>query len=171
MIIWLIGLSGAGKTTVGTRLAARLRERTPGVVYLDGDLLREVWGESLSHDTAGRRVNAERVSRLCALLDRQGVHVVAAVLSIFPEWQQWNREQFSAYFEVFLDVPLDVVIARDTKGLYRAALDGRQRDVVGIDIPFPRPPAADLVLDSSGRVGTADDLVERIIADLPELIS
>jgi adenylylsulfate kinase-like enzyme len=166
MIVWLIGLSGAGKTTVGTRVAGRLRAHLPNVVYLDGDLLRDVWGGELSHDVAGREVNAERLSRLCLMLDRQDIHVVAAVLSIFPHWQSWNREHFADYFEVFLDVPMDVVVARDTKGLYRSALAGSNHDVVGVDIPFPRPPASDLVLDSSGRDGTPDDLAERILAAL-----
>ncbi|WDZ84798.1 adenylyl-sulfate kinase [Micromonospora cathayae] len=163
MIVWLIGLSGAGKTTVGLRLAARLRADHPNLVYLDGDLLREVWGGTLSHDVAGRRVNAERLSRLCRMLDQQDIHVVAAVLSIFPEWQRWNREHLDGYFEVLLDVPMEVVVERDTKGLYRAALAGAASDVVGVDIPFPRPAEPDLVLDSSGRDGTPEDLVERIL--------
>ncbi|WP_434445383.1 adenylyl-sulfate kinase [Lentzea sp. E54] len=164
MVIWLIGLSGAGKTTIGTRLVERLRAEHPGVVYLDGDLLREVWGGTLSHDVAGREVNAERLSRLCRMLDRQGVHVVAAVLSIFPHWREWNRRNLSRYFEVFLDVPMDVVVDRDTKGLYQAALRGEAENVVGVDIPFPRPANPDLVLDSSGRDGTPDELVERILS-------
>jgi adenylylsulfate kinase len=168
MIIWLIGLSGAGKTTVGTRLAARLRADHPNLVYLDGDLVREVWGGTLAHDIEGREVNAARLSRLCRMLDRQAVHVVAAVLSIFPQWRAWNRENLSSYFEVFLDLPLEVAMARDTKGLYRAALRGDTHDVVGVDIPFPRPAEADLVLDSSGRHGGPDRLVEEILAALPK---
>lgn len=170
MIVWLIGLSGAGKTTVGSLLAERLRADLPNLVYLDGDLLRDVWGGALAHDLAGREVNAERTSKLCRMLDRQGVHVVAAVLSIFPHWQRWNRENLSDYFEVFLDVPMDVVVERDTKGLYRAALTGAAENVVGVDIPFPRPERADLVLDSSGRDGTPDELVARILAELPAVV-
>ncbi|HEY3749883.1 MAG TPA: adenylyl-sulfate kinase [Pseudonocardiaceae bacterium] len=171
MIIWLIGMSGAGKTTVGTRLHRRLRETTPNVVYLDGDLLRDVWGTSLGHDMAGRAANAERISRLCAMLDGQDIHVVAAVLSIFPEWQAWNREHFSQYYEVFLDIPMDVVIDRDTKGLYRSALHGETTNVVGVDIPFPRPAGPDLILDSSGRGGTPDELVERIVGELGGVVT
>jgi adenylylsulfate kinase-like enzyme len=166
VIIWLIGLSGAGKTTVGTRLAGRLRVEHPNLVYLDGDLVREVWGGG--HDVEGRETNAGRLSRLCRMLDRQGVHVVAAVLSIFPEWRAWNRENLSTYFEVFLDLPLEVAIARDTKGLYRAALRGETSDVVGVDIPFPPPKDADLVLDSSGRHAGPDQLVDEILAALPK---
>jgi adenylylsulfate kinase len=171
VIIWLIGLSGAGKTTVGTRLAARLRADLPNLVYLDGDLLRDVWGGTLAHDVGGREVNATRMSNLCRMLDRQGIHVVAAVLSIFPSWQAWNRENLSDYFEVFLDVPMDVVIGRDTKGLYQAALDGETDNVVGVDIPFPPPANPDLVLDSSGRDGTPDELVERILSALSENVT
>jgi adenylylsulfate kinase len=171
MIIWLIGLSGAGKTTVGTRLVTRLRAESPNVVYLDGDLLRDVWGASLGHDVEGREANAGRISRLCAMLDRQGINVVASVLSIFPEWQEWNRETFSEYFEVFLDVPMSVLEERDTKGLYEAARSGRMRNVVGVDIPFPRPPKPDLVLESWGPDGTPDALVDRVLAALPSVAS
>jgi adenylylsulfate kinase-like enzyme len=164
VIVWLIGLSGAGKTTVGTRLAARLRTRCPNVVYLDGDVLRDVWGDRLGHDVAGREVNAARLSHLCRMLDKQGIHVVAAVLSVFPQWRAWNRSNLSRYFEVFLDAPMDVLVERDTKGLYGKALRGHLSNVVGVDIPFPRPENSDLTLDTSGRDGTPDDLVERILA-------
>ncbi|RAG86344.1 adenylyl-sulfate kinase [Streptacidiphilus pinicola] len=168
MITWLIGMSGAGKTTIGTRVASRLKEQRPQTVYLDGDILREVWGDAPGHSVPGRALNAHRISHLCAMLDRQGLDVVAAVLSIFPEWQAWNREHFSSYYEVFLDVPLDTLRERDTKGLYAAALRGETENVVGVDIPFPRPAHPDLVLDSSGAAGDADHLADLIVAQLHE---
>lgn len=169
MIVWLIGMSGAGKSTVAGRLAQRWRSTGRDVVLLDGDVLREVWGDNPGHTVAGRRINAERISRLCKMLDDQGIDVVAAVLSIFPEWQAWNRKHFRRYWEVFLDVPFEVLEARDTKGLYRAAREGLISDVVGVDIPFPRPTDPDLVLDSSGAAGDPDTLASQIFASLPDV--
>ncbi|MEY2632983.1 MAG: hypothetical protein RIR00_1637 [Pseudomonadota bacterium] len=166
MVIWLIGLSGAGKTTIGERVAARLRAGQPNVVFLDGDMLREVWGANLGHHVEGRRANAERISRLCRLLERQGIVVVAAVLSIFPEWQEWNRREFSSYFEVFIDAPLELVELRDAKGIYTQARRGEASNVVGIDIPFPRPAAPDLVIGGVDLARSPDELAADIVAQL-----
>ena len=165
MVTWIIGMSGAGKTTVATRLTTHLRKRHP-VIFLDGDILRDVWGDNLGHDIEGRRANAKRISQLCRVLDHQGFHVVAAVLSIFPDWQRWNRENFHRYFEVFLDVPFDVLKIRDPKGLYRRALSGEIKNVVGVDIPFPRPPHPDLVIDNSEELSDPGILADRILEEL-----
>ena len=127
MVIWLIGLSGSGKTTLGSPLYQRLKIRHKNLVFLDGDVLREVWGDSPGHDVEGRRINARRISHLCRMLDGQGIHVITAILSIFPEWQAWNRGHFSRYFEIFIDTPLEVVKQRDAKGLYSNTGDIIQR--------------------------------------------
>lgn len=163
MVVWIIGLSGAGKTTVGKILFEQLRQSDPNWVLLDGDTLRDVWGDAVGHSIEGRALNAHRISNLCKLLDCQGINVIATVLSIFPKWRDWNREQFSSYFEVFLDVDLETVVERDVKGIYNAALRGEEKNVVGIDIDFVRPKKSNLVLDSSGKSGTANELASKII--------
>jgi adenylylsulfate kinase-like enzyme len=168
MVIWLIGLSGSGKTTLSEALYRRLKPKHANLVLLDGDAFREVFRD-VDHTIEGRRRNAERISNLCKVLDDQGIHVIAAVLSLFPEWQAWNRTNFSNYFEVFLDLPLKTLKERDTKDLYAAAEAGRMTDVVGIDIPFPRPAAPDLVIDKPAQDDGVEACLETILAQMPPL--
>ena len=166
MIIWLIGISGAGKTTIGKRLYNLKRNEKEAWVYLDGDELREVWGKTLGHSVEEREINARRISKLCKLLDDNDVNVIASVLSIFPHWQKWNRESFSSYFEIYVKADLNVVIERDTKGIYKSALNGKIKDVVGIDIEFPEPSSADLIVDTGLETQTPDRCVEQILSSL-----
>lgn len=169
MIIWLIGMSGSGKTTLARALHARLKPKTRHLVYLDGDEFREVFRNDVDHTVEGRRKNAERVSHTCRMLDQQGIHVLASVLSIFPEWQAWNRENFSSYFEIFLDVSLQTLKQRDVKGLYAGAERGHIPNVVGVDIPFPRPLAADLTITEDRQTDGVDACVAHILERLPRL--
>ncbi len=165
MIIWLIGMSGAGKTTIGRGVWQRWRVRDQATLFLDGDTLRDVWGDQLSHDIEGRARNAHRISHLCRMLDEQGINAVAAVLSIFPEWQAWNRQTFSSYYEVFIDLPMSVLQARDPKGIYAAQERGEMTNVVGCDIPFPRPPKPDLILDEHDMLAPPEELAARILRE------
>lgn len=170
MIIWLIGMSGAGKTTLAEHLYAELKPTASSLVLLDGDVMREIFGNDADHTVEGRYKNASRISKLCNVLDSHGIHVVAAVLSIFPEWQAWNRENFSRYFEIFLDIPLASLRARDTKGLYAAADRGELKNMVGYDIPFPTPPLPDLVIDESDQDRGVDTCVQSILKQLGPLL-
>lgn len=166
MIVWLIGLSGSGKTTTGRELYRRLKPAYGNLVYVDGDEFREIFCDDVDHTIEGRRKNAERISRFCRVLDAQGIHVIASVLSVFPEWQAWNRAEFSSYFEVFLDIPIKRLELRDPKGLYAAARSGKMPNVVGYDIPFPRPSSPDLVITEEDQDAGADACVDRILTFL-----
>jgi adenylylsulfate kinase-like enzyme len=168
VVIWIIGLSGAGKTTLGRELARQWRRRSPNCVLLDGDELRDVFGHNqgeVAYSVSGRRLNAERMTALCALLDSQGLNVVCCILSLFPEMRAANRQRFSRYFEVFLSAPIPTLMARDTKGLYAAAVSGAARDVVGVDIPFPEPATADLVIDTSGERPDVSSLAAQVLQE------
>jgi len=171
MVVWLIGLAGAGKTTVAREVFARLRQRKPNVVLLDGDDVRTIMGDDLGHSLEDRHRNAWRICRLCRYLDTQGIDVVCAILSIFGETQDWNRENLSRYFEVYIEVPLEVLRARDPKGLYSGALAGRIKNVVGIDLPFTPPHQADLVVNNGRADVTPDLLADQIVAELDQRFS
>lgn len=151
MVIWLIGKSGVGKTTIGRKVYEQWKSIAPNTIFVDGDEIRRVFQHDRSEDAYsvdGRKKNADRIAALCEWLDRQNVNVVACVLSMFHETQQWNRETYSKYFEVFIDVPLEVLIERDIKNLYKPAIEGKVKNVVGIDIPFEPPLSPDLTIDN-----------------------
>ena len=150
MVIWIIGLSGSGKTTLSHQVAHEVRSRGRKVVLLDGDKIRALFGNDLGHDLNSRKKNADRICGLCSFLDSQGVDVVCAILSIFPESRAWCRDNLSTYYEVFIDAPLDQLINRDSKGIYGRFQRGEVTNVAGLDLAFPVPESPDLVIKNNG---------------------
>jgi adenylylsulfate kinase-like enzyme len=148
MVIWIIGLSGTGKTTLAIQVVERIRQLNGKVVLLDGDLIRTLFANDVDHTIEGRRRNAERLSVLSKFLADQGIHVVAAVLSIFPEWRRWNRENIPYYSEVYIKASMETLLRRDIKNLYARAAKGEIINVVGVDIPFPEPENPELVIEN-----------------------
>lgn len=163
MVIWIIGLSGTGKTTLACQVVERIRRNNGKVVLLDGDVIRTLFGNDVDHSIAGRRRNAERLSALTKFLADQGINVVAAVLSIFPEWRRWNRENIPGYSEVYLKASMETLLRREIKGLYAGALRGEIENVVGVDIPFPPVEHPDLVLDNDLDRADLSEFTDRIM--------
>lgn len=149
-VVWITGLSGAGKTTVADRVVEALRNQGRPVVLLDGDEMRAVFGSGLGHSRDDRLHLAQAYGRLCALLAGQGLTVVCATISLFAECHRWNRDNLPGYLEVYLRVPQDVLAARDPKGLYAAVANGSVQHVHGHDLPFDEPASPDLVIDNHG---------------------
>src|SRR5687768_2153793 len=132
MVIWLCGLSGTGKSTLGGLMYERLKPSLPNLVLLDGEDVRAVYAdEQLGHDADARRRNSVRIARICQLLDRQGIHVICCAMTLAPEAQASNRAAISEYYEVLLQVSLPVLASRDPKGIYRRASRGELHNVAG----------------------------------------
>jgi len=150
MVIWLIGLSGAGKTTLANKVVSDANKEGINTILIDGDVIREVFGNDLGYSMEDRLLNAQRICQLGKFLDHQGFHVICSILSIFPETREWNRENVDKYYEVYIDTPIDSLVSRDPKGIYGKFNRGELSDVAGMDIHFPVPSHADLVIDNSG---------------------
>lgn len=163
MVFWIIGLAGAGKTTIARALYEKLKSKEPATVFLDGDAIREIMGGDLGYTVEDRRRNGWRICRLCNLLDTQGINVVCATLSQFHDQQDWNRKNYSKYFEVYIDVDMEVLINRDQKNLYSKAIAGLISNVVGIDMPFPAPVNPDIVLQNSEPLSDFSGFINEII--------
>ena len=148
---------------MGRELWSRLRAAGRPVTFLDGDALRAVIAEDLGHSAGDRRRSAMRNARLCRLLAEQGTDVVCATISLFHEVQRWNRENIPRYREIYLQVPIDELRRRDSKGIYAGVQRGDACDVVGLDVPAEAPEAPDLILDNYGGLDVAT-AVDRILA-------
>lgn len=167
MVVWITGLSGSGKTTLGTALRAAVADRGRATVLLDGDEMRRILGRDAAgsdYSVDARRFVTERYHEICRWLDDQGVDVICCVIGMFPDILERNRATFHDYFEVHLDAPIDLLVARDPKGLYRRALAGEIGDVVGVDIAYPAPPSPDLRIAVSASMPPADELARRVAA-------
>ena len=152
MVIWLIGMSGSGKTTLGKYLYEKLKPVHKNLIFLDGDVIREIMGNDLGHTIEDRRKNAHRITRLCKFLDSHGINVICAVLSIFPESHEWNRANIKDYYEVYLEVPFETLSQRDPKGYYKKALKGEITNFVGVDIKFPPPKDPHMTISNNGSL-------------------
>lgn len=148
-VIWLTGLSGAGKSTVATELIQQLHETGRHPVLLDGDELRQALGATTAYDSEARRHLGLTYARMCRLLARQGHTVVCATISLRHEIHAWNRTHLPNYVEVLLDVPLHELQDRNPKGVYTASHDHAQTVGIGINAQFPLAP--DLVIANHGE--------------------
>jgi len=161
-VYWLTGLSGAGKSTIGRLFYDRLKALEKNVIFLDGDILREVFGNDLSHTLEDRRLSAMRNSRLCKMLADQGTDVVCATISMFKDCRQWNRDEIEYYKEIYIRVPIDVLKTRDSKKLYSRAKKGEIKNVMGIDLEVEEPDSPDIILDNDGE-STPEELTNKLI--------
>ncbi len=163
-VIWLTGVSGSGKSTIGEVVYKKLKELDPSAIYIDGDTIREIFDHDLGYSLEDRNKNAFRITRLCKFLRGQNISIVCAANLTSQHYRDWCRENIEGYFEVFLKVPIDVLIKRDCKGLYARAQSGEIKNVVGVDIPFKEPEQPNLVINNEIHREHFDELAAHILS-------
>lgn len=148
--VWLTGLSGAGKTSISFQVEAILVNHGIPAYGLDGDNVRSGLNRNLSFSKQDRRENIRRVAEVAKLFADSGQICLCSFVSPFEEDRQMarqiHREADLPFFEVFVDTPLQVCEARDTKGLYKKARQGAIKGFTGIDQMYERPANPDLVV-------------------------
>ena len=167
MVLWITGLSGAGKTTIANAIHNLLKSSFLQPIFIDGDAVREIFDPQLGFDIASRNIQISRMQRLALFLSKQGFQVIVSALYSSDELLAWNRSNLPGYYEVYVDTQMHVLEKRDTKGLYSKAKLGQIRDVVGVDIPWNPPKNPDLNVDSSGA--SPSELALKIVNLIPWL--
>lgn len=157
-VYWITGLAGAGKTTIGRLLYEYLKKKNDNLVFLDGDVLRKVFGNDLGYTERERRKAAMRNARLCKLLQEQGIHVICCTIGMFDEVRDWNRKNINNYYEVYIKVSMDTLKKRDKKNLYTKASVGDEKELVGVNIPMEEPKNPDLILYNDGEKSPEEQL-------------
>lgn len=166
-VYWITGLSGAGKTTVGTLLFQYLKSKKENVVLLDGDIIRTVYVEGTGYSTEERKRLAYQDARLCRMLSDQNIDVVYCGISMYEECREWARDHIPHYKVIYLAVPMETLIERDKKQLYSRALRGEISEVVGIDLPWDEPVNPDVCIDNSGKL-TPEEVLECLLKEIPD---
>ena len=167
-MIWVTGLSRAGKTTLCNALWKLLKPYLPELVSLDGDMIRKAFGEGLGYREEDRVVQIKRIQNLAKMLSEQGLVVLVAALYANPDLLAWNRLNIPGYFEVYLEASVEVLRHRDTNGLYQGAIEGTVLHVVGVDIPWHVPQAPDVIINTDDPE-KPEAMARRVINAIPSL--
>ena len=165
-VLWLTGLSGAGKSTIANLVEKKLHAMGRHTFLLDGDNVRHGLNKDLGFNEADRIENIRRVGEVARLMADAGLIVITAFISPFRAEREMVRAMMpeGRFFEIFVDAPLAEAERRDVKGLYRKARAGELANFTGIDSPYEAPQDPDLHLDTTRL--SAEQSAELIVAKL-----
>jgi bifunctional enzyme CysN/CysC len=168
-VVWLTGLSGAGKSTIANLVEKRLHALGRHTYILDGDNVRHGLAKDLGFNAEDRVENIRRLAEVAKLMVDAGLIVLTAFISPFRAERQMARDLVGGdeFIEVFVDTPLSIAEERDTKGLYKKARRGEIKNFTGIDSPYEEPEAPEIRIETAAV--SAEEAAERIISELERM--
>jgi len=165
-VLWLTGLSGAGKSTIANIVEKKLLRMNRHTFLLDGDNVRQGLNKDLGFTDADRVENIRRVGEVAKLMSDAGLIVIAAFISPFRAEREMVRAMMKPgeFFEIHIDTPLADAEARDVKGLYKKARSGELKNFTGVDSPYEPPEDPEIRVDTTTL--TAEEAAEEIVRRL-----
>lgn len=164
--LWFTGLSGAGKSAIADEVAKILLHRGLRVERLDGDIVRKSLTKDLGFTKEDRDKNIERVTFVAKLLSRNGVATIVSFISPYIEKRDTARKETTNFIEVFVKCPLDVLVERDVKGLYKKAIAGELENFTGVSDPYEDPPNPEIIVETDKE--TLEESVRNVMQYLEE---
>jgi adenylylsulfate kinase len=161
-VLWLTGLSGAGKSTIANAVAPRLADRGHRVEVLDGDEVRTNLCQGLGFSREDRDTNIARIGYVAGKLAKHGVAVVVAAISPYREARGKVRAGVDNFVEVHVAAPVSTCVERDVKGLYAKALAGEIKNFTGVSDPYEAPLEPEITLHTERE--TVQESVAAVLA-------
>jgi bifunctional enzyme CysN/CysC len=167
-ILWLTGLSGAGKSTIANLVEKKLFSMGHHTYLMDGDNIRHGLNKDLGFTDADRVENIRRIAEVAKLMVDAGLIVISAFISPFRSERDMAREMVEdgEFIEIHINTPLSVAEERDVKGLYKKARQGELKNFTGIDSPYEAPEKPECRLDTSSA--TAEECADQVIEYMRE---
>ena len=165
-VLWFTGLSGSGKSTIADELEKKLYGLGKHTMLLDGDNVRHGLNRDLGFTDQDRVENIRRIAEVSKLMVSSGLITIVSFISPFRSERLMARKLFNdgEFIEIFIDTPIEVCEARDSKGLYKKARAGQLKNFTGIDSDYEEPEMSEIVLQNSDA--NIDDLVNQIVGYL-----
>jgi len=146
--LWFTGLPCSGKSTIADAVAKELQKMGVKAERLDGDIIRKHLWKELGFSKEDRDENIRRAAFLAGLLTRNGIIVLTSFISPYRELRDYARREIGNFVEIYVKCPVEVCIQRDTKGMYKKALDGEIPNFTGVSDPYEEPPNPEVLIES-----------------------
>ena len=148
MIIWITGLSGAGKTILAKALYKDVKKRFPNTLRIDGDILRKHFQNTKKFDQKSRIEQYKKMIRLAKFCYEQKINIIISVLYFNNFIFKNNKKIFKNYFQIYLKANIKDLIKRDSKKVYSKNINKKKPFLVGIDIKWNEPTKSDLTIEN-----------------------
>ena len=165
-VLWFTGLSGSGKSTIANEVEKKLALMNRHTFLLDGDNVRHGLNKDLGFTESDRIENIRRIGEVAKLMTDAGLIVLTAFISPFRADRQLVRDMIDGgeFIEIHVDTPLEIAEARDVKGLYKKAREGKLKNFTGIDSPYEPPESPEIRVNTVEM--TPEEAADHIIAKI-----
>ena len=141
MIIWFKGISGVGKSTLGSYFFKFLKKKNKNFIYIDGDIFRKLFNNDLGYTLHDRNINASRLCNFIKFLQSQRINVIVAANLTSKKYQNWAKKNLRDYLSIYIESELSNLKKRDTKKIYK-----NKKNIVGVNIKYDFPKNSDLYI-------------------------
>jgi cytidine diphosphoramidate kinase len=166
MVIWITGISGTGKSTLGKVLFSKVKKKNPSTIFFDGDQFRKIFQNDINYTLKDRDINAIRLTRLVKSLSEQKVNIIISANLTNIKFRKWMRKNVKNYYEIYISASLKSLLKRDYKKLYSKAINKKIKNVVGVDLPFKEPKTSDLYLENNKDKKVFLNHINKVIQDI-----